>query len=538
MKMRILLVAVIFVLTACSEPAPGTEPAASDTKFPVCMQGVRCASGPVVCSGGVSARARDGLFMGNADYSRCRCPDGGAPVCAIPGAGLTFQGHKFGEQHFVVVKAVELVRGYPGDEDSDSWLDAGNQWVKVVVEVKNLGEDDFSASHLNFALTNANNEELGDDFGPLDTGNLLIYKDIEPGGTVQGDVVMQSPASASYLALKVRRAFFGSQYLPLTTGAVPFATPPPSATPAPTATAEPTPTLTPTPVYDVVPTEPTWIGFRKVDFPLGTDFRVVSWGKAEGATWYETGQFGNVDAPDTEVRDKRTCYVLFTDVFCGTGPYKVRACNDVGCSDWISTAPLFESEYSRRGKTIVVSWDAVAGADYYKIYYAESYRDSYGNGCRVNAWGEASFCEVLADRVEGTSYTHTSPDDHKNYYWITACNEQGCSHIQSNSPAEFFDTRPASPANTRYRWDGSTIVVSWGPVEGADYYKIHHCRFYRQGERSFCDELADKVEGTSYIHTSPEDAYDGNNYWIRACNEGGCSPIQRRDRPALLRPGY
>lgn len=51
-------------------------------RLPACQEGVRCASGPVECFGG-SMRAGGGIFMGASDYSSCRCPDGGVPMCAV-----------------------------------------------------------------------------------------------------------------------------------------------------------------------------------------------------------------------------------------------------------------------------------------------------------------------------------------------------------------------------------------------------------------------------------------------------------------------
>ena len=48
--------------------------------------------------------------------------------------------------------------------------------------------------------------------------------------------------------------------------------------------------------------------------------------------------------------------------------------------------------------------------------------------------------------VTGITYTHASPDDDTNYYWITACNSGGCSDIDSGNPAQFIATQSASTA--------------------------------------------------------------------------------------------
>ena len=91
---------------------------------------------------------------------------------------------------------------------------------------------------------------------------------------------------------------------------------------------------------------------------------------------------------------------------------------------------------------------------------------------------------------------------------------------------------PDTPANVRYAWEGDEIVISWDPVEGAEYYNIYYseqsgfsCSIRADGRPRFCDELATDVVHTNYIHASPEprDSLLGNYYWVVACNGEGCS---------------
>jgi len=95
------------------------------------------------------------------------------------------------------------------------------------------------------------------------------------------------------------------------------------------------------------------------------------------------------------------------------------------------TAPAAPAPtYVFAGSTIVVTWPAVPDADFYRVYYD----DFFSSSCRVRGTS-ASFCELLADNITATTYTHTSPDDETNYYWVTACNGSGCSPLDSNNPA-------------------------------------------------------------------------------------------------------
>ena len=221
-------------------------------------------------------------------------------------------------------------------------------------------------------------------------------------------------------------------------------------------------------------------------------------------------------------------------------------------------------QYAWDGSTIRVSWDPVDGADYYKIYHD----DFFDSSCSLRMGGSPSFCEELAANVVGTSYLHENPNASENYYWVVACNSDGCSEVESRYPAVMLEAnstgstntatpRPPpvptptptqtpmpevkSPANVRYALDGSTIRISWDPVDGADYYKVYYddfsdsrCSLGRDGSPRFCEELAANVVGTTFVHTSP--AATDNYCWVVACNTGGCSEIDSENPAAPIEP--
>ena len=179
---------------------------------------------------------------------------------------------------------------------------------------------------------------------------------------------------------------------------------------------------------------------------------------------------------------------------------------------------------------VEISWDAVEGADYYRVYYD----DFFSSGCRLSGSGNPSFCELLADNVTETTYTHATPHPQRNYYWVVACDNDGCSQIDGGNAAEYIDTRPPAPTNVQYVWDSGATLVSWDSVEGADYYRIYYddffgssCRLSSSGRASFCELLAYNVTDATYTHSSPD--ADDNYYWVVACTSGGCSDI---DNPA------
>ena len=194
-------------------------------------------------------------------------------------------------------------------------------------------------------------------------------------------------------------------------------------------------------------------------------------------------------------------------------------------------------QYAWDGSTILVSWDAVDGADYYKVYHDRIHDSS----CSLRRDGSPVACEELAANVVGTSYLHENPSA-VNYYWVVSCNSDGCSEIDSRNPAAPIEPIPAGPANVTYAVEGSAIRVTWEAVDGADYYKVYYhdffnsCSLSTDGSPSFCEELATKVVGTAYVHTSPNPSAVNNNYWVVACNSGGCSEIDSRNPAAPIEP--
>ena len=197
----------------------------------------------------------------------------------------------------------------------------------------------------------------------------------------------------------------------------------------------------------------------------------------------------------------------------------------------IPSAPA-NARYAVEGSTIHITWDPVDGADYYNVYHD----DLFDSSCRLYSDGSTGFCEELATNVVGTTYVHT-PDGVENYYWVTACNSEGCSEIDSQNPAAPAEAIPTAPANARYAVEGSTVRVIWGPVDGADHYNIYHdeffdssCRLYSDGRTGFCEELATNVVGTTYVHADPGSR--DNYYWVVACNRGGCSDIDSENAAA------
>ena len=262
---------------------------------------------------------------------------------------------------------------------------------------------------------------------------------------------------------------------------------------------------------------------------------VNSYGIAGGAdrallTIDGAGNLAFIEAPDYEApqdADANNRYQIVVAATSGTGTRLKTATQRVTIRviDDTAEAPPNPAtvNYAWDGSEIVLSWDAVADADYYNVYYD----DFFASSCTVRG-GSASFCEQLATNVPDTTYRHSDPDPDRNYYWVVACSNSGCSAVDSNNPATTVGT-PATTPTARYEWNGSQIVLSWDAVAGADYYSVYYDDFFassctvRGGSASFCEQLATDITTTSYTHADPDP--DDNYYWVVACNSSGCSAV-------------
>ncbi len=99
------------------------------------------------------------------------------------------------------------------------------------------------------------------------------------------------------------------------------------------------------------------------------------------------------------------------------GNAALNGCMPEGSPVGFCTSPTNISMRREEDRTIVLSWDPVEGASYYKIIW-EDYWD-----CGTNP----GYCDILVSEVFESTYTHTRADRGWNSYGISACSGTACS---------------------------------------------------------------------------------------------------------------
>ena len=156
------------------------------------------------------------------------------------------------------------------------------------------------------------------------------------------------------------------------------------------------------------------------------------------------------------------------------------------------------------GNTISLSWNAVTGADYYRIYYGTT--DVFDDATPVNNILATEY--ILSDLEYDTDY----------YFWISARNSSGGLRSANPKTAK-TDVDPFIPIQTSPKGLQNKITVNWLEVEGATSYNI-----YYGTENDISQATAITVEGTNNS-CDINDLASGTRYytWIKAVDENRVS---------------
>ena len=162
--------------------------------------------------------------------------------------------------------------------------------------------------------------------------------------------------------------------------------------------------------------------------------------------------------------------------------------------------------------------------------------DSSGRG-RFLFFTSGRSIEIKDSTINGVVYNFVATAQRNGIWLIEAVGDSVTPPPTATSTASGSDQLPGTPANQRYEYDGSSIVLSWDASTDATSYTVYYDDFFgsscrvRSGSPSFCEELASDLTETSYTHADPDRG--DNYYWVVACNSSGCSEVDSAN-PAQL----
>lgn len=169
------------------------------------------------------------------------------------------------------------------------------------------------------------------------------------------------------------------------------------------------------------------------------------------------------------------------------------------------------SNVASTGK-IKISWNAVEGAEGYKVYRATSKNGTY----------------QLLKTVTGTSLTNTSAEAGKTYYYKVVALGPVSSANSADSAVKYRTCDVARPVISLSNVASTgKIKISWNAVEGAVGYEV-----YRATSKNGTYKLLKTVTGTSLTNTSAE---AGKTYYYKVVALGAASAANSADSAVKYR---
>jgi phosphatidylethanolamine-binding protein (PEBP) family uncharacterized protein len=252
----------------------------------------------------------------------------------------------------------------------------------------------------------------------------------------------------------------------------------------------------------------------------------VYWGSSSNATYYDLSIKYNTNGWTPPGRYTFTgTNTSWSGLGQGTRSYKVRACNNSGCSGYsgsssgvviypIPSTPRSPSA-SVNGDNISVYWGASSNATYYDLSIKYN----------TNSWtppGRYTFT--------GTSTSWSGLGQGTRSYKVRACNSTGCSGYSGSSSGVVIYPIPSTPTSPSASVNDDNVSVHWGSSSNATYYDLS----IKYNTNSWTSPGKYTFSGTSASWSGLDQGT--RSYKVRACNSTGCSGYSGSSSGVVIYP--
>ena len=251
----------------------------------------------------------------------------------------------------------------------------------------------------------------------------------------------------------------------------------------------------------------------------------VSWDGAAGAASYKVYRSSAEDGVYTPAGASETTTYTDTGLVMGAVYYyRVSAVNAAGEGEKSASAhaaapsipvPANLTASVESASSIKLSWNAVAGATGYKLYFALTLEGDYS----------------LAAEVTGTSYIHTGRTKGQQYFY-KAASVSGAAESNMSAAVSAIIAVPAAPADlTVEPLSHASLKVSWAPVPGAKLYSV-----YRDTSNSVgSSKIITSTTAAKYTDTGL-DPFRQYYYKVSAVNDIGTGKLSAAAVSAYTQP--
>lgn len=237
---------------------------------------------------------------------------------------------------------------------------------------------------------------------------------------------------------------------------------------------------------------------------------VVSWSQVAGAARYaleqrsgtsEWTQIANAARTSQDVAGRPS----------GEDGYRVRACNDAGCSSYSAVAttrvlripavaPVMSGNSAQYGSPVVVGWSAVPDGASYAL------EEQAPGRVWAQVQNSSAIAATLPERSTGTYG-----------YRVRACNASGCGPLSSALLVAVLraPSAPGLSIDSSNVGSGQGFRVYWGAVATASSYRLE--------EQFAAGQWTQVLDSAETQFAAGARGAGGYGYRARACNAAGCS---------------
>jgi LPXTG-site transpeptidase (sortase) family protein len=256
-----------------------------------------------------------------------------------------------------------------------------------------------------------------------------------------------------------------------------------------------------------------------------TDHVDITWGNFDDAFINQYIIYRSITSDGEKINLGHSSTTSFTDNLASPGHtyyYWVKSCDELNrCSNLssadsgyatlstVGTAGALTASDGTSTDHVLLEWDPVYGADYYKLYRGQTSGSRPANNFTTST--SPTYTDTSA--TPGVQY----------YYWVQACTTETCSAADATDGGYRALSGPTN-VQASDGTDTAQVQITWDSASGADFYELYSASTLG-GVKNL---VSSPIAGTSFADSSMAEG-QALYYWVKACTALTCSDFSSPD---------
>ena len=201
--------------------------------------------------------------------------------------------------------------------------------------------------------------------------------------------------------------------------------------------------------------------------------------------------------------------------------YRIRACNDVGCTPWTDEASATTDDVPPVAPSGLVA--SATGSSTMELEWTDEADNETGFQVERKDGSEGPWSVLDTVAADTTTFADAELEPATAYtYRVRACNDMGCSDWSEEASGTTDDVPPEAPSGLAAQATGSsTVELAWTDESDNETGFQVERKEGEEGTWAVLDTVGTDTIAFSDAALTPATTY---TYRLRACNDFGCSP--------------